>query len=284
LPDDTLIERMSVVKRTALLFMYLCIASFFAFSQEIADKDIPPDMNAILKRKELIVAMTASDQPPFFFVNKKGELEGFDVDIAKGMAKELNVGLTFNREAKSFNDVVALVASGKADVAVSKLSRTLARGRYVRFSKPYIVLSQGLLINRVQLARRSSEESAKAFIRDFDGKIGVIQKSSYVNYAKENFPKAQIVEYPSWGEAIAAVTSGDVLAVYRDELEIRKVFESLPNSAIALKPMYFTDLTDPIAVAVGYRNTQLLAWVDSFLEMKSYNVNSKDLISKYRNE
>lgn len=275
---------MSAVKRTSLLFVCLYIASCLAFSQEIADKDIPPDMNAILKRKELIVAMTASDQPPFYFVSKKGELVGFDVDIAKGMAKELNVGLTFNREAKSFNDVVALVASGKADLAVSKLSRTLARARYVRFSKPYIVLSQGLLINRVQLARRSSEESAKAFIRDFAGKIGVIQKSSYVNYAKENFPKAQIVEYPSWGEAIAAVTSGEILAVYRDELEIRKVFESLPNSAITLKPMYFTDLTDPIAVAVGYRNAQLLSWVDSFLEMKSYNVTSKDLISKYKDE
>lgn len=272
------------MKRTSLLLMYLCIASFLAFSQEIAEKDIPPDINAILKRKELIVAMTASDQPPFYFVNKKGELQGFDVDIAKGMAKELNVGLVFNREAKSFNDVVALVASGKADLAVSKLSRTLARARYVRFSRPYIVLSQGLLINRVQLARLSSAESAKAFIRDFEGKIGVIQKSSYVNYARENFPKAQVVEYPSWSEAIAAVTSGEILAVYRDELEIRKVFESLPNSAIALKPMYFTDLTDPIAVAVGYRNAQLLAWVDTFLEMKSYNVTSKDLISKYKDE
>lgn len=284
MPDDTVFERKPAVKRTVLLFIYLCIASSIAFSQEIAEKDIPPDMNAILKRKELIVAMTASDQPPFYFVNKKGELEGFDVDIAKGMAKELNVGLVFNREAKSFNDVVALVASGKADLAVSKLSRTLARARFVRFSKPYIVLSQGLLINRVQLARRASEENAKTFIRDFEGKIGVIQKSSYVNYAKENFPKAQIVEYPTWNETIAAVTSGEILAAYRDELEIRKVFESLPNSAIALKPMYFTDLTDPIAVAVGYENAQLLSWVDAFLEMKSYNMTSKDLIAKYKDE
>jgi ABC-type amino acid transport substrate-binding protein len=255
-----------------------------AFSQDIADKDMPPDMGAILKRKQLIVAITATDQPPFYFVNKKGELAGFDIDIAASMAKELNVELVFNREAKSFNDVVSLVASGKADLAVSKLSRTLARARFVRFSKPYIVLSQGLLINRIQLAQRVSDDGAKAYIRDFQGKLGVIQKSSYVNYARENFPKAQVVEYPTWNEAVAAVISGEVLAVYRDELEIRRAFDSLPNSAIALKPMYFTDLTDPIAIAVGYRNEQLLSWVNTFLEMKAYNFTSKDLIAKYKDE
>jgi ABC-type amino acid transport substrate-binding protein len=79
-----------------------------------------------------------------------------------------------------------------------------------------------------------------------------------VNYARENFPKAQVVEYPTWDGAVAAVISGEILAAYRDELEIRKTFDSLPNSAITLKPMYFTDLTDPIAIAVGYRNEQLL--------------------------
>jgi len=217
-------------------------------------------------------------------VNKKGELAGFDIDIAKSIAKELNVEPVFNREAKSFNDVVSLVASGRADLAVSKLSRTLARARYVRFSKPYIVLSQGLLINRVQLAQRVPEDNAKAFIRDFQGKIGVIQKSSYVNYARENFPKAQVVEYPTWDGAVAAVISGEILAAYRDELEIRKTFDSLPNSAITLKPMYFTDLTDPIAIAVGYRNEQLLSWIDTFLEMKAYHFSSKDLISQYKDE
>lgn len=272
------------MKKTAVLFLYFCAIALSAFSQDVVDKDIPPDINAILKRKQLIVAITATDQTPFYFVNKKGELAGFDIDIAKSIAKELNVEPVFNREAKSFNDVVSLVASGKADLAISKLSRTLARARYVRFSKPYIVLSQGLLINRIQLAQRASADNAKAFIRDFKGKIGVIQNSSYVNYARENFPRAQVVEYPTWDSAVAAVISGEILAAYRDELEIRKTFDSLPNSAITLKPMYFTDLTDPIAIAVSYRNEQLLSWINTFLEMEAYHFSSKDLISQYKDE
>jgi ABC-type amino acid transport substrate-binding protein len=273
------------MRRTALLSLcFACLASIFAFSQDMSSKDIPPDIAALLGRKQLVVAMTATDQPPFYFVNRKGDLAGFDVDIAKAMAKELGVELVFKREAKSFNDVVSYVASGKADLAISKLSRTLTRALYVRFSRPYIVLTQGLLINRVQLAQRASDDKVNAFIRDFSGKIGVIRNSSYVNYAKENFPKAQVVEYGTWKEVVAAVISGEVLAAYRDELEIRKIFDSLPNSALTLKPMFFTDLTDPIAIAVGYKNTQLLAWVDTFLEMKAYRASSKDLISQYKDE
>lgn len=271
--------------RRILLASVLCtICSFVSFSQSIADSDIPPDMAGIASRKQLIVAMTASDQPPFYFVGRKGKLAGFDVDIAIAMAKELGVELVFNREAKSFNDVVSLVASGKADLAISKLSRTLSRARYVRFSRPYIVLSQGLLINRVQLAQRASDDNVKTFIRGFEGKLGIIRNSSYVNYAKENFPKAQVVEYGSWNEVVAAVSAGEVLAAYRDELEIRKAFDSLPNAAITLKPMYFTDLVDPIAIAVRGKNPQLLAWVDIFLEMKAFRATSQDLITLYKDE
>ncbi|MBN2618351.1 MAG: transporter substrate-binding domain-containing protein, partial [Spirochaetales bacterium] len=57
--------------------------------------------NSIKERKNLIVAITKSDQPPFFYVDKDGELKGFDIDIAKNMASKLGVGVIFNRDAES---------------------------------------------------------------------------------------------------------------------------------------------------------------------------------------
>lgn len=270
------------MKKLATVGIFLCVVSMILCSQVVNDADIPSDMKRILTEKTLVVAMTATDQPPFYFMNAEGNLVGFDVDIARKMAKELGVTrLVINREAKSFNDVVSMVASGKADMAISKLSRTLMRARYVKFSTPYIVLTQGLLFNRLQLARYTSEENVRTFIRDFEGKIGVIQSSSYVNYAKENFPKAEIVEYPTWDAVVAAVVAGDILAAYRDDLEIRKIMDSQPNSALTLKPMYFTDLTDPIAIAIKSDNTQLLSWVNTFLEIQAYDLTSDELIKKY---
>ena len=74
--------------------------------------------------------------------------------------------------------------------------------------------------------------------------------------------------------------NGEVLSVYRDELEIKKVLSSVPQSALSFKPMYFKDLTDPIAIAVKSENTQLLYWVNFFLESQK-KMTAEEILSTY---
>lgn len=241
------------------------------------------DIEEIIERGELRVAITAVDQPPFYFKDKSGDIVGFDIDLASRMAEELGVKLVITREALSFNDLVPLVSSGKADLAISKLSRTLTRSKFVKFSTPYMVFRQGILFNRLQLAKVASEDSVNQFVRNYTGTLGVISKSSYANYAKENFPKATIQEYPSWDALVEALSRGEVLSVYRDELEIKKVLSSIPNSALLFKPIYFRDLTDPIAIAVKSSNTQLLYWVNIFLESQP-KMTADQVLEKYANK
>ncbi|MCR5620270.1 MAG: ABC transporter substrate-binding protein [Treponema sp.] len=238
------------------------------------------DMAQILKRGELKVAITAVDQPPFYFTGKDGRLAGYDIDLANKMAEELGVKLVITREAPAFNDLVTLVSSGRADLAVSKLSRTLTRSRSIKFSTPYMTFKQGILFNRLQLAKVASEGEVNKFVRNYKGTLGVIANSSYANYAKDNFPGATIKEYPTWDAAVQALTNGEVLSLYRDELEIKRVLASIPNSSLLFKPIYFTDLTDPIAVAVRTENTQLLYWVNIFLENET-KMTADEILKKY---
>lgn len=241
---------------------------------------IQGDIASIISRGELRVAITAVDQPPFYFMGKDGKLAGYDIDLATKMADELGVKLVITRDAPAFNDLVTLVSSGKADLAVSKLSRTLSRSRYIKFSSPYMTFKQGLLFNRLQLAKVSSESEIHKFVRNYKGTVGVIANSSYANYAKDNFPEAKIKEYPTWDAAVQALTNGEVLSLYRDELEIKRVLASIPNSSLLFKPVYFTDLTDPIAVAVKTENTQLLYWVNIFLENEQ-KMTADEILKKY---
>ena len=241
------------------------------------------DIEEIISRGELRVAITEVDQPPFYFMDKNGKLSGYDIDLATKMAEELGVKLVITREAPTFNDLIPLISSGKADLAISKLSRTLTRSKFVKFSTPYMTFRQGILFNRLQLAKVASEDSVNQFVRNYTGTIGVIAKSSYANYAKENFPKATTTEYPSWNAAVDALTRGEVLSVYRDELEIKRVLASIPNSALLFKPIYFRDLTDPIAIAVKSSNTQLLYWVNIFLESQP-KMTADQVLEKYANK
>lgn len=264
---------------SVLLFFWLLS---FSFAQKIPAES-GGDIEGILKRGKLVVAITAVDQPPFYFVDKKGVLRGYDIDLASKIAEELGVKLEITREAPAFNDLVTLVASEKADIAVSKLSRTLSRAKTVKFSTPYMTFKQGLLFNRLQLAKVSSEEEISNYIRDYNGLIGVIANSSYANYAKINFPHAKIKEFPTWDAAVQALINGEVLSVYRDELEIKKVLSSIPQSSLTLKPVYFTDLTDPIAIAVKNENSQLLYWVNIFLENQK-KMTADEILATYANQ
>lgn len=85
-------------------------------------------------------------------------------------------------------------------------------------------MRQGLLINRLHLAEQTKNRAqpltSSSIIYQIEGKIGVIQGSSYVGFVQNNFPNATMVEYPGWMELVQAVIQGEVVAACRDELEI----------------------------------------------------------------
>lgn len=227
--------------------------------------DYPPDIANIVSTGKLRVAMVADDQIPFFF-NQDGFLVGTDIDLALGIANSLGVKLVINRDAKSFNDLIPLVASGEVDVVISKLSRTLKRSQQVIFSEPYVTFHQALAFNRVMLARiADSDYKIKKYIQDFTGNIGVISGSSYVTYARLYFPKSQIVEYDSWDDVIRAVYRGEVLAAYRDEFEIKKILRTNPDLNLSLKLVILKDLQDNIAMAFKWSDVNLRDFVNIYL-------------------
>jgi ABC-type amino acid transport substrate-binding protein len=238
-----------------------------AFSR-FADVDqYPPEIQRIVERGEIVFGMTAADQKPFFYKDESsGELIGLDVEIAYGIANTLGVRAVFNREASSFDAVVLNVANKKVDVALSKLSRTLRRASLVRFTRPYITFRQALLVNRLELAKVSSEENLPLYIKQLRGSIAIIRNSSYIGYAETNFPLAEIKTYDSWNECIEALFAGEVLAAYRDEGEILIINETRADSSILMKPVFINDKQDPIAMAVAYDAPLLAEWLDLFLE------------------
>ena len=140
----------------------------------------------------------------------KGQLAGLDVTLARDIAARLGVKASFNRSPKSFNEVVELVAQGGADVAISKLSRTLVRAQMVRFTKPYVTFRHAMLFNRLRLAQHTSEEALPQLLRGLKGNVGVIGQSSYEGFLSQYFPSATAVSFKSWDEAVAAVFAGKV--------------------------------------------------------------------------
>lgn len=90
----------------------------------------------IRARGELLVCIW----PEYFAVSfrnpRNGELEGIDIDMARGLAARLSVRLGFVET--SFADFMDRVEEGACDVAMMAVGVTPARAQRVAFSKPYM--------------------------------------------------------------------------------------------------------------------------------------------------
>jgi len=225
------------------------------------------EFNEIHERGYIVFAMVARDNKPFFYRDEQtGELIGLDVEIAYTIANRLGVRAVFNRDATTFDGVIMKVAQGKADIALSKLSITPRRAELVRFTKPYFIFRQTLLINRLEFAKIGTENQLPQFIRNFRGTIGVLDNTSYVNFAQVNFPEAQIITFDNWNNAADALFAGDLLAIYRDEGEILILNATRNDASILTKPVAIGDKRDLLAMAVSSERAFLQNWLNIFID------------------
>lgn len=268
-----------MVSKPRIIFLII-LAIFFSVSSTLS-QDCHPGIQQIKERGKLIIAMLNEDQPPFFMVNEKGELYGLDVKLGKDIAKELGVDVEFNRKAKTFDEVIEMISRKEADVAISILSKTLKRAEKVLFTKPYIILRQGLLVNRLKMARIREDEDPIEFIMHLRGDLGVIASSSYVEFAQRMFPKATIKEFKTSKDILSALEKGDLLAAFYDEVEIKKIIRANPGISLDVQTVVFKDTKDPIAMAVSRDDILFLHWLNEYLEMRDFNMDADKLLREY---
>jgi polar amino acid transport system substrate-binding protein len=231
----------------------------------------------------LRIAMPAFASNPFFPADGSGD-DGIDMELAHGIAAALGVEPVFDRSAATFDDIVRQVSSGQADMAIGKLSRTLQRGRSIIYSRPYAMLRQGLIANRLNLARIAQGKPAEQIVRDFSGDLGVIEGSSFATYAATTFPHAQIHRLASWDLIIDAIRNGTIDMAYRDDFEIKKLMVDDPSMTVVARSITLTDKVDTIAVGVRPDNPHLAAFVDLYLDLARGQqiLNTDEIIARYR--
>ena len=225
------------------------------------------DLSFIVEAKVLRVAITRFDLPSFHVRGPEGMLLGPEIEMAKQIGHALGVKVQFVDNPASFDAVVDYVATGRADIGVSKLSQTYNRLKRVRFSEPYVTLRHALLFNRVAIAREASGRSPAAVLRKYKGRLGVITGSAYVDFAHRNFPEANVVEARNWDTAIGSLLSGQVNAVYRDEFEIRRVLKNKPALNVQFGSAVIVDQNALLSIAICDSCSKLQEFINYHIGM-----------------
>lgn len=265
--------------RPAIALIRACLLALLTLVAPLSAQAQSPGASALARIQaagKLTVAVFFEDVVPFFYVGPDGKLIGVDPAIAEDIAEKLGVTLEYNRAATTFDGLIDEVVEGRADMAISLLSDTLDRAARASFSQSYVSVRQFLLINRLQLGRLVAADPERAndipaLLNNPQSRIGVIDGTSYVGFVAEDFPEAQNVAFDTWAEMLAAVKSGDLVALMYDEIEIGNWRLADSAGAVELRPYHLAGHPDTIAIAMPPGDTDLKAWVDLYLTKAKSN-------------
>lgn len=272
------------MKQILALIGLLAVAFSPAYGQptSVLDTGYPPDIQRILDRGALVVAMYHQDIPPFMMHDKNGAFVGHDVALARDIAEKLGVAVQFNRSPRTFDGIIETVARHEADLAISLISITLARARKVRFSDPYLILHPTLVVNRVNASNYAFDpaDPLKA-IAGTAKTIGEKAGTSYVGFARNMFKNALVKEFKTWDQAMMAVYTGEVFAALRDEIGVKNMILQSPQLAVNLQMMVIPDRKDPLGIAVPTDSPHLLDWINLYLEKHHPTLTADELLEQY---
>jgi len=143
---------------------------------------------------------------PFGFTNPQGQPDGYDVDIAKELAKEMGVKLEVV-DTTSSNRIPNL-QTNKVDVVFCNFTRTLERAKEISFTDPYVVATEGLLVRSG--TGITSVESMKGRT------VAVVKGSTNADVLRDRGVDVKVAEFDSSQAAVLAVKQGQADAMVED--------------------------------------------------------------------
>ncbi len=265
-------------KKTVLAAALACLllplaAAPSALAQDGAARS--PDLDGILARKTLRVAVLSKDIPPMIMTGPGGSLSGLEADLARDVASVLGVEPVFMRLGDSYDAVIGAVGRGEADIGLSDLSVTPERALRVYFSRPYLRQHYALLISRVRLAR----EPDQAFNpKTTAGPIAVVRGQAAGEIAPKLFPKAKIEAFDSEEERYQAALDGKVLAALSTLFDVKRFLGEKSARALRLRSYIFDKPVDQVAVAVRPDAPRLRYWLDVYIESRDLELTDADML------
>lgn len=220
------------------------------------DAQVEDTLQAILDRGELLIGLDAGYMP-FEMRSKQGDIIGFDVDLAREMAKAMGVKLKVINTA--FDGMIPALMTKKFDIIASAMTITPGRNMKINFAEPYITVGQSVLV------RKGLEGEIKSYKDLNNPKYKVCSKLGQTGEmaAKRMLPRAKYFSYETEQEAVMEVMNGKIDAFVND----------FPFNAIAAADkgagkLYHLDQPftfEPLAWGIRKNDVNFLNWLNNFM-------------------
>lgn len=222
------------------------------FSTSVMAQEADNSLQAVKDRGELRIAVF-SDKPPFGYVDREGNSQGYDIELAKKLGESLfgdesNVTFVLTEAQNRIN----VLNANKVDVTLANFTVTPERAEQVDFAKPYMKTAIGLV---------SPNGAPIKDIKDLDGKVLIVNKgTTSESYFEKNHPNITLQKYDHNSEAFAALKDGRAAGLAHDNTLLYAWAKNNPGFDVSIQVIGPEDV---IAPAVKKGNKELLDWLNA---------------------
>lgn len=214
-----------------------------------------------IKTRDKLVIGVKFDTKLFGLKNPaNNEVEGFDVDIAKALAKTI-LGDENKVELKEVTSKtrIPMLDNNEIDLIIATMTITEERKEQVDFSDVYFKAGQSLLVKKGS-AIQSIDDITKGT------KVLAVKGSTSVDNIKEKAPDATVLEFDNYQDAFSALKAGQGDTLTTDNAILYGMMAQDPGYEVVGEP--FTD--EPYGIAIKKGETALVDAVNEALAaMKS---------------
>lgn len=162
-------------------------------------------VETIKKRGALKVGM--STFVPWAMRDKNGELVGFEIDVAKKVAADMDVDVEF--VPTSWDGIIPALIAGKFDVIIGGMSVRPQRNLTINFTIPYAHSGMGIAANKAMTAGMKWPDDYDSADVTFSCRRG----ATSCNDVDRLFPKATVRKFDDDVQAFQEVLNGNAHAV-----------------------------------------------------------------------
>jgi len=244
----------------AVLMLTLCLTGCGKKGTTLAE---------VQKAGKLTIA-TSPDFPPFEELQSDGSVTGIEIEILELICEEMGVELEIKQ--MNFDSVLPGIQAGKYDVGVSGISVTPKREKNVKFTVPYCLAAQAIVVVD------GSEITGKA---DLTGKkISVQSGTTAEAFCLEN--EYEISAFAANTDAQTALVQGKVAAWVIDDLtaaEMVAAYNAENETKLVILDEAMT--TEPYAFAFHKDSKDLVDEVNKILKGLVEDGTVEKIFAKY---
>jgi len=215
------------MKKQLFFILFMAVSVVFGATGSFGGSDV---LNEILAAGVIKVS-TDANYAPQSFLNEKGELEGFDISVAREVAKRLGVKVKFITPDW---DLITAGKWGKRwDLSIGSMTPTVERMNALLFTMPYYSTPAQFAVHKDNTTIKS--------LKDLAGKhIGVATETTYDRYLNKDLELVGVkIEYQDWsaGKITTYPTDANTIEdlALGDGLRIDALITAKPTIFEALK-------------------------------------------------